>query len=430
MRVAAAMYNREMAERSRRRNLVILIVLLLLALVLMVTCYRRKPVPSASRTEATDPGRSESARGAPEAPAAATRPQEKLTTATLSAPTQVAAGAGFTVAWTGPDNPGDFVTIVQGAALAREHGQYQETQHGASLQLTAPISPGSYELRYVTAQSRTVLARAPIEVLPTTATLTADETVILGAPFPVSWSGPDNAGDYITIVARDAPDTQYGDYENTATGSVVTLTAPSTAGDAELRYVAGQGRKVLARRPIRVTMPEVGISAPESAIAGSKIQLKWTGPNNAGDYVTVVARQTPDGQYGNYASTSAGATLELLIPIMSGDAELRYMTGQGNKVLARRNIKIVAAEVKLSAPPRTAPGAEVAVTWTGPDYPGDYITIVRAGTPDGQYAKYTETSRGSPLSVVAPSEAGDAEIRYMTGQGNKVLARIALQVVP
>jgi len=430
MCVAAALYNREMAARSRRRNLVILIVLLLIALVLMVTCYRRKPVHGTSRTEATNPGRSEAARSAPETPGTTTQPQEKLTAATLVAPTQIAAGAEFAVAWTGPDNAGDFVTIVQGAASARDHGHYQETQHGASLKLTAPISPGRYELRYVTAQSRTVLARAPIEVLPVTATLMADDTVMLGAQFPVSWSGPNNAGDHITIVARDAPDTHYGNYKNTGAGSLVTLTAPSTAGDAELRYVAGQGRKVLARRPIRVTMPEVGISAPESAVAGSTMQLKWTGPNNPGDYVTVVPLQTPDGQYGNYTNTSAGATLELLIPIMSGDAELRYMTGQGNKVLARRNIKIVAAEVKLSAPPRTAPGAEVPVTWIGPNHPGDYITIVRADTPDGQYAKYTETSRGSPLSVAAPSEAGDAEIRYMTGQGNKVLARAVIQVVP
>ena len=36
-------------------------------------------------------------------------------------------------------------------------------------------------------------------------------------------------------------------------GSPAKLIAPKEPCDAELRYVAIQGRKVLARRPIRVT---------------------------------------------------------------------------------------------------------------------------------------------------------------------------------
>jgi len=32
--------------------------------------------------------------------------------------------------------------------------------------------------------------------------------------------------------------------------------------------------------------------------------------------------------------------------------------------------------------------------------------------------------------VTLPKDAGDAEIRYMTGQGNEVLARLAIKVVP
>lgn len=43
--------------------------------------------------------------------------------------------------------------------------------------------------------------------------------------------------------------------------------------------------------------------------------------------------------------------------------------------------------------------------------------------PDGQYAAYTNTTKGSPLTLKAPSKLGEAEVRCMTGQGNKVLAR-------
>jgi len=31
--------------------------------------------------------------------------------------------------------------------------------------------------------------------------------------------------------------------------------------------------------------------------------------------------------------------------------------------------------------------------------------------------------------VKSPKEVGEAEIRYMTGQGNKVLARVAIRIV-
>ena len=72
----------------------------------------------------------------------------------------------------------------------------------------------------------------------------------------------------------------------------------------------------------------------------------------------------------------------------------------------------------------------MSITWTGPNNPGDYITIVPKGLPDGQYRDYATTSNGSPLTVKAPKDAGDAEIRYMTGQGGKVLARIAIEVNP
>ena len=322
------------------------------------------------------------------------------------------------------------ISVTQPYASNTDYGNYQQTEHGKSLELTAPIEPGAHEVRYVTGQSHTILGRAPIEVVPAGATIDVPAQITLGAPFSVSWTGPNNKGDYITIVAKDAPDAQYGSYADADKPSPQTLTAPTVAGDAELRYVTGQGKKVLARRPIQVVITDVSLSAPAEAIAGATIAVTWTGPNNSGDYITVVSTETPDGQYGSYTVTSSGSPLDLLMPIMAGEAELRYMTGQGNRVLARRAIKIVAAEVTLSAAAEGRAGSAVSVTWTGPNNPGDYITIVAKSTPDGQYGNYTLTNEGSPLNVNAPKEAGDAEIRYMTGQGNKVLARILIKIAP
>ena len=419
-----------MTEHARRRNTTIALVVLIVAImVLLLRCLGKSP-PVPALVPGTNPAapmaEKPPATGAP----AVREPDEILTPAAVTAPERVAAGSAFSVGWKGPDNQGDYVTIVRSDAPSSTYGNYRQTKEGATLGLTAPMEPGAYEVRYISGRSHTILGRAAVEVTPVGAAVEAAAEVMLGAPFSVTWKGPNNAGDYITIVPKGTPDEMYGNYTNTDVGSPLTVTAPAASGEAELRYISGQGHQVLARRPIRVLAPEVTLSAPADAIAGTTITVTWTGPNNAGDYVTVVPAQTADGQYGNYTPTSTGSPLSLLMPIMAGNAELRYMTGQGARVLSRRAITIAAAEITLRAAPECAAGQAVSIAWTGPNNSGDYITVVSKATPDGQYGEYTVTSSGSPLSVNAPKEAGDAEVRYMSGQGGKVLARIPIRIVP
>jgi hypothetical protein len=418
-----------MPDNDRRRTIVIAlaVIIIIVIILLLIRCPGKAPsVPV--RDAGTTPTPSPSGPAAPVA--AAVEPEEVLTAAVLTVSPQVPAGSAFSLAWTGPNNRGDYVIIVPISAPTDAHGNHIETKHGTPLELTAPINPGPHEVRYVTGRSHTILGRAPIEVLPIAATLDAPAEVPLGAPFSLTWSGPNNKGDYITIVTKDAPDERFESYTETVKGSPLSLTAPPTAGDAELRYVTGQDRKVLARRPIKVAAADITMAAPESAVAGTTIEVTWTGPNNKDDYITIVPAELPEGRYGNYTNTSKGSPLSLLTPIMAGSAELRYMTGQGAKVLGRRPIRIAAADITIAASPEAAVGSAIRITWTGPDNPGDYITVVAKTIPDGQYGLYTLTTKGSPLSVNAPKEVGDAEIRYMTGQGNKVLARIPIRVVP
>lgn len=138
---------------------------------------------------------------------------------------------------------------------------------------------------------------------------------------------------------------------------------------------------------------------------------------------------TPDGQYRNYTDTAKGSPLELTAPIEAGAAELRYMTGSGARVLARRPIQVSAAEVTLEAAAEAKAGSAVTITWAGPKNAGDYLTIVPKTMPDGRYGNYADATKGSPVSIQAPAQPGPAEIRYMSGQGAKVLARRAIVIV-
>ncbi len=272
-----------MPNNARRRNTLIVIAIIIIALLLLLVlrCSGPKAAAPTPTSHTTQPLQMPPVPAQPQA--SSEPPAERLTPATLSVPAQVAAGATFPLSWTGPDNPGDYITIALPEAGADATGNYQLTQQGGVLNLTAPMEPGAYEVRYVAARSRTILGRAPLEVLPVTAAIEAPAEIVLGAPFTVSWTGPNNAGDYITIVAKEMPDANYGNYSDAAKGSPQTLTAPPEAGDAEVRYISGQDKKVLARRAVKVVAPSITLSAAADAIAGTTIEVTWTGPNISGD---------------------------------------------------------------------------------------------------------------------------------------------------
>lgn len=328
-----------MSESPRRNRVIIIVVVLLLLLIalLLVQCQRKKPVVPEPITT-TAPVATPAQESAPPAPAQP-EPDEVLTPATLEVPAQVNAGKPFPVKWTGPNNAKDYVTVVRKDVAASVYANYEDTRKGNPLSLLAPIETGEWEVRYVAAQSKTVLGRTPLIVVDNEITLSAAAEVIAGTAVSVAWTGPNNPGDYVTIVPKDLPDGQYGNYAYTTKGSPMTITAPIAAGASEMRYMTGQGAKVAARAPILVVAAPIDFDAPATAPAGSKVTVKWTGPNNPGDYITIVPQSLPDGQYAGYANTDNGPSLSITAP-NAGLAEIRYMSGQGAKVLHRRGIII------------------------------------------------------------------------------------------
>jgi hypothetical protein len=81
----------------------------------------------------------------------------------------VVAGKVFEVGWKGPDNEGDFITVVDSSAAAHAYGTSNGYTHrGNPVRMEAPRTAGDYELRYLTGQSYTTLATAKLHVIPGT----------------------------------------------------------------------------------------------------------------------------------------------------------------------------------------------------------------------------------------------------------------------
>ena len=73
-------------------------------------------------------------------------------------------------------------------------------------------------------------------------------------------------------------------------------------------------------------------------------------------------------------------------------------------------------------------GAEIPVEWTGPGNRGDFIAIVSKDAENRRIAFYTYTRDESTVKAEVPETAGEAEIRYVTGQDKKTLAAIPIVI--
>jgi hypothetical protein len=282
--------------------------------------------------------------------------------ASLDAPSQVDAGAQFQVHWSGPNNARDYVGIGNVDPKKRAYISYIYTSRGSPITLAAPDQPGEYELRYFLAVGNEVIARKRITVGSVSASLSAPEQVSAGSIFDVSWQGPNNPRDFITLVKIGTPEKRYDRYAYTAKGSPLKLRAPDEAGEYEVRYLTAQSYATLASTKLSVTAIAASIQGPLEATAGVAFPVGWQGPNNLHDYITVVAKGAREGDSGNYTYTARGNPLNVLAPMTAGEYELRYATGQSHSTLARQAIRILPAKqepgfVRVTAKPGASTGA-------------------------------------------------------------------------
>ena len=122
--------------------------------------------------------------------------------------------------------------------------------------VASPEKPGVYEVRYVMAQSKKILASQKITIKPLSASLEAPQQTAVNASLAVSWTGPNNPQDFIAIAQPGAAVNSYESRAYSRAGNPATLFTPGTSGQYELRYVLAKSSQILAVRPIQVVGSE------------------------------------------------------------------------------------------------------------------------------------------------------------------------------
>ena len=350
-------------------------------------------------------------------------------TVTVSAPETATTGSKFPVSWTGTVNGNDYVTIVPTGTAEGEFGNYIVVRDRTENQLQAPADTGMYEVRYVLREGSKTLASTPIEVTTPEVTVDAPDTAQTGERFMVSWTGTVDAGDYINIVPAGTAEGEFGNYVTVRDDTEKELQAPAETGMYEVRYVLREGGRTLASDMMEIVAPEVSVTAPEMALAGSAIRVSWTGTVAAGDYIAIVPAGAEDGEFGNYLTVRDDTEKDLRAPSSPGLYEIRYILREGSKTLTTRPIEITEPEVTVSGPSEVRATDTFKASWTGAVDPGDYVALAPMGSGDDDFSNYFTIRQNTEKDMTAPETPGMYELRYILREGGRVLARQPIEVL-
>lgn len=348
---------------------------------------------------------------------------------TLQVPESTLTGANFDVSWSASVSQQDYINIVPMGADEGEFGNYivvRDTNQGT---LKAPAETGMYEVRYVLREGARTLASEMIEVAAPEVSIAGPETVSTGEKFEVTWTGTVNSQDYVAIVPAGSDEGVYGNYIVVRDGTSGTITAQADPGLYELRYILREGARTMATAMIEITEPEVTLSAPDMALAGSAFEVSWTGTVSNQDYIGIVPMGTDEGEFGNYIVVRDAESGNVQAPSAPGMYEVRYILREGAKTVASVPVELTEPEVTIAAAGEVRAGETLRVTWTGTVNSRDYVNLVPLGTPDDEFGLYTQVRGNSEHDLKVPEETGLYEVRYLLREGPRVLARQTVEVL-
>lgn len=349
-------------------------------------------------------------------------------TAVLIGPASVPVGSAFNVKWEGPNSRGDLIAVVKKGERNIKYADYAYTKKGNPAKLTAPGVVGDYELRYMHGHSGKVIGRADLKATPVKASVKAPAAVQVAVDIDVTWQGPDYAGDYIAITQPGTDRHRRIYYTYTRNGSPLKLQAPSEPGTYEVRYILGKSKEILSQTTIEIQAASATVKAPATADVASTFEVEWKGPDNPEDYIAVVPPGQGADQRIKYTYTQKGSPLQLRSPSDPGTYDVIYLMSQGKKVLASTAIEIQPVTAEINPPATAGVDTQIKIPWQGPGYDSDQITISWPDEAPGGRLTYRYTTRGNPAVIKTPNKPGTYEVRYILGQGKKVLAKKTITV--
>jgi subtilisin family serine protease len=268
-----------------------------------------------------------------------------------------------------------------------------------------------------------------------TYTLSASPTSVSpGGTISVAWTAPAGHSpyDWIALYPTGSPNNAYvwWQYATTATSGNFAVTAPTTTGSYEFRYLLNNGYTDAARSgTVLVTGPVGPVISGVSAtlITASSATISWN--------TDVVSDSQVD--YGTILPYALSSPLNST-PVIAHNVALSGLspsTTYHYRVKSRNSAGALttsgdftfttaagAATYSLSATPASVTaGAPVTVSWTAPAGSSlyDWIALYPTGSPNNAFVtwQYTGGATSGSFVVSAPTNSGTYEFRYLLNNG-------------
>jgi hypothetical protein len=197
--------------------------------------------------------------------------------------------------------------------------------------------------------------------------------------------------------------------------------------DAILRWALFEGLRT--EEPEAPAPPTTTVKFPPSVLAGDVVEVRWTGPDAAEDFISLALPENPGDAYEVWERTDSGNPVVLTAPLQPGAYEIRYVSGTGAKMLAQAPIEVTATAIELQAPATVVADQRFEIRWTGSSVPGDFIAISRPNAPPQRMSDWASTATGSPVTLAAPTRPGAYEVRFVRKSGLEILALTSIEVI-
>ncbi|MFN3210768.1 MAG: vWA domain-containing protein [Roseovarius sp.] len=257
----------------------------------------------------------------------------------------------------------------------------------------------------------------------------APDTTVAGSMTTITWEPTVDEADYIAITPVGAAGTELGQYLRIGRNSALSIAAPGEPGAYEARYYNTETKTVLGTDPLEVTEAQVTLQAPDTVQTGSPVTVSWSPTINPRDYIAIVPAGSEPGTLANYRAANKHESFDLTSPADPGLYEIRYILNVDSRTIASRPIEVTDPQVTLQAPETALTGADIPVSWSGTVNEKDYITIVPAGTDEGDIGNYFMVRGESDGSLLALADPGLHEIRYVQREGGKTLASAPIELL-
>jgi hypothetical protein len=260
------------------------------------------------------------------------------------------------------------------------------------------------------------------------AEVNAPDSAEIATRIEVSWKGPANSDDYISVARPDQPPGAFVSKTLVREGNPLKLWMPSDPGEFEVRYILGHGTKLLAKAPIAIRAVTAKVEPAGPVNVAAWIEVKWEGPARDGDYISVARPDQKPGAFASSTPVKTGNPLKVRAPSDAGDYEVRYILARGVKLLAKAPITVKPVTAEVKSPASAAAGAEFEVQWQGPGYPEDFVSVALPNQPPGAHENSASVRKGNPLKVRAPKAPGTYEVRYVLGLGYRLLGKTTITI--